>query len=167
MPSVRISKEANESIYFLTFTVRNWYYVLDRYNRWDILADSLKFFQDNKCLKIFGYVFMTNHIHLLIQSPDAMGFVRDFKKFTARKILENIQKTEPSIMKLFSMENGTHEFWNKTNMPELIESDRFFAQKLNYIHDNPVRRDYVEKQEYWHWSSANSNGKIIISSVYN
>ena len=167
MPSVRISKEVNESIYFLTFTVKHWYYVLDRYNRWDILADSLKFFQDRRGLKIFGYVFMVNHIHLLIQSPDAMGSVRDFKKFTARKILENIQKTEPSILKLFSTENGAHEFWSKTNMPELIEADKFFAQKLNYIHDNPVRRNYVEKQEYWHWSSANSNGKISISSVYN
>ena len=98
MPSVRISKESNKAIYFLTFTVKNWYYVLDRHNRWNILADSLKFFKANKCLKIFGYVFMTNHIHLLIQSPDAMGFVRDFKKFTARKILENIQKTEPSTV---------------------------------------------------------------------
>lgn len=56
MPSVRISKEFNSGIYFLTLTVKNWYYVLDRYNRWDVLANSLKFFQENiRLYDIFGW----------------------------------------------------------------------------------------------------------------
>ncbi|MEA1937098.1 MAG: hypothetical protein U9N04_03230 [Patescibacteria group bacterium] len=38
MPSIRISQELNEGIYFLTFTVKNWYYVLDRHYRWNIIA---------------------------------------------------------------------------------------------------------------------------------
>ncbi len=42
MPSIRISKEAVSDIYFLTFTVKNWYYIFDRNNRFDILADSIK-----------------------------------------------------------------------------------------------------------------------------
>lgn len=49
MPSVKISKESNSGIYFLTFTVNKWYYLFDRHNRWDILADSLKY-----CQKIFN-----------------------------------------------------------------------------------------------------------------
>lgn len=165
MPSVRIKREYNSSIYFLTITVKNWYYVLDRYNRWDILANSLKFFQEKKNLKIFSYVFMINHIHLLVFSNDVSGFARDFKKFTSREILANIQKTEPSILKLFSSEEG-NQFWSKTNMPELIDSDKFFAQKSNYIHNNPVKRNYVEIAENWHWSSANPNSEIKVESVY-
>jgi len=48
MPSVRISKELTSGIYYLTFTVRNWYYIFDRHNRFQILADSLKYCQKNK-----------------------------------------------------------------------------------------------------------------------
>lgn len=150
----------------MTVTVKNWYYILDRYNRWDILAGSLDFFQNNKDLKVFGFVFMTNHIHLLVFSSDTIGFIRDFKKFTSKKILENIKQTEPSILKLFIDKDGNAEFWSKTNMPEFVESEKFFAQKMNYIHNNPVRRNYVEKPEYWNWSSANPNCKIKISSIY-
>ena len=52
-------------------------------------------------------------------------------------------------------------------MPELIESDEFFQQKLDYIHNNPVRKQYVEKPENWTWSSAShyfeeKEGKIKI-----
>jgi hypothetical protein len=41
MPSIRIAKELTSGIYYLTLTVRNCYYVFDRYNRFQILADSM------------------------------------------------------------------------------------------------------------------------------
>ncbi len=28
------------------------------------------------------------------------------------------------------------------------------VQKLSYIHQNPVKRGYVDKPEHWRWSSA-------------
>ena len=156
MPSIRINKELNEGTYFLTFTVKNRYYVLDRHYRWNIIANSLKYFQKNKKLKLYGFVFMINHLHLIIFSKDTIGFIRDFKKFVAREILKNIRQTEPNALKLFRVQvrdteptvrdteptdrnaesTPTYEFWNKTNMPELIESEKFFLQKLNYIHEN-------------------------------
>ena len=43
MPSIRISKEFASGIYYLTFTVRNWYYLFDRHNRFQILAYSLQY----------------------------------------------------------------------------------------------------------------------------
>ncbi|MFZ2970000.1 MAG: transposase [Minisyncoccia bacterium] len=101
MPSIRISKELNEGNYFITFTIKNWYYILDRHNRWNIIADSLEYFQKNKELKLYGFVFMINHIHLLLFYSDMIGFVRDFKKFTAKEILKNIKQTEPNALKLF------------------------------------------------------------------
>ncbi len=78
-------------IYFITPTIHNWYYIFDRHNRWQILTDSLKFCQENKSLKVYAYVFVLNHLHLIIQSPDAIGFIRDFKKFTSKKLIENIK----------------------------------------------------------------------------
>ncbi len=170
MPSIRISKELNEGTYFLTLTVKNWYYVLDRHNRWDIIANSLKYFQKNKGLKLYGFVFMINHIHLLVFYSDMISFVRDFKKFTAGEILKNIRQTEPNMLKLFIKKNVVqvrdaepiiaYEFWSKTNMPELINFEKFFFQKLKYIHDNPVKRKYVMKSEDWYWSSDNKDCEL-------
>ncbi|MCR4318815.1 MAG: hypothetical protein NUV74_00565 [Candidatus Brocadiaceae bacterium] len=57
MPSVRINKEINQGIYFLTLTVKRWYYLFDRHHRWDILLDSLRYCQKNKGLKIYHWVY--------------------------------------------------------------------------------------------------------------
>ena len=177
----------------MTFTVKNWYYVLDRHNRWSIIANSLKFFQKNREFKLYGFVFMINHLHLIIFSKDTIGFIRDFKKFVAREILKNIRQTEPNALKLFRVQvrdteptvgdieptyeeikdsgrrpeptiKPTYEFWNKTNMPEMIVSEKFFLQKLNYVHENPLKRNYVTKPEDWYWSSANKNCELKIDS---
>ena len=102
MPSVRINKELNKGIYFLTFTVNRWYYLFDRHNRWDILLESLKYCQEKKKgIKIYHWVFMLNHIHIMVKSNDVIGFVRDFKTFTSKELKKNIVATEPNILKLF------------------------------------------------------------------
>ena len=177
MSSIRINEELNEGTYFLTFTVKNWYYVLDRHYRWNIIANSLKYFQKNREFKLYGFVFMINHLHLITFSKDTIGFIRDFKKFVAREILKNIRQTEPNALKLFlkkqqvqvgdtepTATNGLYGLWNKTNMPELIISEKFFLQKLNYIHENPLKRNYVMKAEDWYWSSANKDCELKADS---
>lgn len=166
MPSIRIPQEKTKGTYFITMTVKNWYYVLDRYSRWNILADSLKWFQENKNLKIYAFVFMINHIHVITKTDDTIQFIRDFKKFTAREILKNIKNREPSVLKLFKGTGNGYEFWSKTNMPEFIESDRFLLQKMNYIHNNPVKRVYVVKPEDWYWSSANVGCELKVDNLY-
>ena len=104
---------------------------------------------------------MLNHIHLLIQSPDVSGFIRDFKSFTSKEIKKNILATEPHILKLFEDDAGNYQFWQDTNMPELIETDKFYLTKAQYIDNNPVRKGYVIKPEYWMHSSANQEAPLI------
>lgn len=82
MPSRRVAVDLNAGTYYLTLTIQRWYYLFDRYNRWQILAESLRYCQENKGLELNGYVFMMNHIHLIATSPDMAGFLRDFKRFT-------------------------------------------------------------------------------------
>ncbi len=166
MPSVRVSKKFNNSVYFLTFSTKNLYYIFDRQYRWNILADSLKYCQANKGLKLFHFVFMLNHIHLIVFSEDISGFIRDFKCFTAKKILENIKMTEPAVLKIFLNNDGEYEFWSKTNMPKLIETQDFFEQKMQYIQNNPVKKNYVIRPEDWYWSSANPSCEIKIDDAF-
>ncbi len=160
MSSLRISKNLKHYGYFLTLTVHNWYYLFDRFNRFEILLNSLIFCQKNKNLQIFNYVFMLNHIHLIVKSQDVIGFIRDFKSFTSKEIRKNIEKNEPHILPLF-VNNGKYSFWQKNNMPKLLESDEFYLQKAAYIENNPVKKGYVVKPEYWQYSSANKEKPLI------
>ncbi len=162
MPSLRIDKELKDSFYFVTCTVQNWYYIFDRHNRWEILAESLKYCQKHKGLNIFAYVFMLNHIHFIAQAPDMIRFLCDFKKFTSMQIMKNILATEPDVAKLFPKKNGKFKIWEETNKPEIIETEKFFLQKMNYIHNNPVRKQYVQNPKHWYWSSVNPASPISI-----
>ncbi|MCX7545001.1 hypothetical protein [Marinicella gelatinilytica] len=38
--------------------------------------------------------------------------------------------------------------------PQLIETETVLKQKIAYIHQNPVKRGYVDKAEHWSYSSA-------------
>ena len=102
------------------------------------MSDSIRYCQDNKGLELNGYVFMLNHIHLIVTSPDMAGFLRDFKRFTTDKFKANLETTEPSVLKLFIDAQGSYRFWMETNAPKKIENPAFYLQKLNYIHENPV-----------------------------
>jgi REP element-mobilizing transposase RayT len=165
MPSLHVSKDLNSGVYFLTFTVKKWYYIFDRHDRWKIIADSLSYCREHKDLKLYGFVFMLNHIHFIVESDNISGFVCDFKKFTSRELRKNIIKTESTIERLFLETDGTFGVWKDTNMPIFLESEEVFQQKLNYIHENPVRKNYVMNAEDWYWSSANSECEITSDDV--
>ncbi|MDD5043474.1 MAG: hypothetical protein PHD51_02260 [Patescibacteria group bacterium] len=166
MPSPRISKELKNKIHFLTFTVKRWYYLFDRYDRWNILLNSLQYCQNNKSLKIYAWVFMLNHIHLIAENSDLAGFTRDFKTFTSKELKKNLSETEPRVLELFK-ENDTYQFWQPKNWPELIENEKFYLQKVNYIEQNPVRKQYVKRPEDWIWSSANPENLLELADKRN
>ena len=54
----------------------------------------------------------------MIEGDKISEFARDFKRYSSRKIKENILRREPQIIDLFIGENGEYEFWQETNMPE-------------------------------------------------
>ncbi len=153
MPSVRIHRAERNQVYFVTFTVKNWYYLFDRYNRFEILENSFVYCQKYKKLKIFAFVFMLNHLHFIGQAEDLSAVIRDMKTFLSKKLKTNIQQNEPDLLKLFETE-GKFSLWQRSNYPKLINSEEFFRQKIDYIHYNPVKKQYVHGAEAWRWSSA-------------
>jgi putative transposase len=165
MPSVRIIKALKDQVYFVTFTVHNWYYLFDRHNRFDILENSFMFCQKNKGLKIFAFVFMLNHLHFIGTAPDMIAVIHDMKTYLAKELKKNIGNTEPKILRLFE-KDGEFHFWKDTNFPKLVESEDFLHQKIEYIESNPVRKQYVLCPEDWRWSSASKvPTRIVLTSV--
>jgi putative transposase len=147
-------------LYFVTFTVHQWADVFTRRGYADIIIESLKFCQKEKGLRIYAYVIMSNHIHLIIQSSQTplSDIIRDFKKFTATQIVnaikENpIESRKSWLLWLFKKEEKIW-FWEEGYHGEEIFSKAFFDTKLKYIHQNPVRAGIVEKEEEYLLSSC-------------
>jgi putative transposase len=153
--------------HFLTLTVVDWIDVFT-YKRYKLtILDSLKYCQKNKGLEIYGYCLMSNHLHLIARATGQQGLsaiLRDFKKFTAKAIISQIQEEKESRREwlldrfafagkyLHRIEN--FKFWQDGNHAEIIYSPAFFFQKLDYIHQNPVKELIVENPEDYLFSSA-------------
>jgi REP element-mobilizing transposase RayT len=154
-----------ESAYFLTFRVVGWVDVFTRKIYRDIVIESLAYCQQHKGLLLYAYVIMSNHIHLLVQSEkgDLSGVVRDCKHFTGYRILNEIENGVESRRDWMNIVFEYHaklqpkqvrQLWTHENHAEEIFSPKFIAQKVNYIHENPVRAGIVEKAEDYLYSSA-------------
>ena len=154
--------------HFLTLTVVDWVDIFTRKNYKDIIIDNLQYCIAHKGMIIYGYVIMTNHIHVIAQSDynDLSGLIRDFKKYTAKAILKEIQTTPESrrdwMLTIFSKaaeshtRNSDYQFWRYGNHPEEIYSNKFMWSKLDYIHLNPVRSGLVAKASHYKYSSASN-----------
>jgi len=155
-----------EKIHFITATVVDWIDVFTRKTYKDVVIESLKFCIKEKGMLLYGYVIMSNHIHLIVQATDGnlSDLIRDFKKYTAKSILDKIQ-TEPESRREWMLErfkkatethhrNKNYQFWQYGNHAEEIYSETFMWSKLDYIHLNPVRAGIVEKASHYRYSSA-------------
>lgn len=152
--------------YFLTCTVVRWVDVFTRKDYRDIVVDSLNYCVENKRLKIYAWIIMSNHIHLVCQvdEPFRMSDVlRDFKKHTSKEIVKGIQEIPESrrewLLDKFSFEarrTGRAEFfklWTDDNHAiDLTHIDIF--QKIHYVHENPVKAGLVEFPDHYLYSSA-------------
>jgi hypothetical protein len=47
-----------------------------------------------------------------------------------------------------------YQLWQEGSHPEQITSDEMMLQKLEYSHNNPIRRGYVDEATHWRYSSA-------------
>ena len=154
--------------HFITATVVDWIDVFTRQTYRDIVIESLDYCIKNKGMILYGYVIMSNHIHLILQSQEGelSALVRDFKKFTAKSILEKIQISPENrrewMLERFQLATKTHsrnkeyQFWQYGNHAEEIYSNEFMWSKLDYIHMNPVRAGIVIKMDDYLYSSASN-----------
>jgi REP element-mobilizing transposase RayT len=79
---------------FITITVVDWVDLFVRPNYCTILDESLNYCIKEKGLSVHAYVYMTSHIHLIVTALDGElpGVIRDFKKFTSKKLIEAIKE---------------------------------------------------------------------------
>ena len=112
-------------------------------------------------LKLYAYIILENHLHLIAQSGQLDRDMARFKSYTARELIrflkENKVKTildQLAFYKKAHKRDRAYQFWQEGFHPEWIQNESIMRQKIEYIHQNPVKRGYVDKPEHWRYSSA-------------
>jgi REP element-mobilizing transposase RayT len=146
--------------HFLTYTVVEWLPVFTRPETVQILLDCWQY-QQQQGLRLYGYVVLENHCHIIAQGDALNTTVARFKSYTARRIIDYLDdKQVNTVLKHLRYAKKAHkkdreyQFWQEGCHAELILNDKMMRQKLDYIHMNPVKRGYIERPEHWCYSSA-------------
>lgn len=122
-----------------------------------ILINSLEYLQTQKRLTLHSYIIMENHLHLIAAAENLSKEMRTFKSFTARSIVDWLTQHQPQsywfqYMKQARQQHKTdqrHQLWQEGFHPKIISSEAMLKQKLDYIHNNPVKRGDVDDPAHW------------------
>jgi len=153
--------------YFVSFATVYWIDVFTRQIYLDILEQSIQYCRKEKGLKLYAYCFMPSHIHFIFRdsNENPTSLLRDFKKYTSKKILKAIEENPQESRKewmLWMFERAgkkkknivKYQFWQHNNKPIELWSAAVIKQKLDYIHNNPVASGFVTEPIQWKYSSA-------------
>ena len=122
-----------------------------------ILLDVLEFLQHHERLRLYAYVIMENHIHLIASSPSLASEIGDFAAFTTGSVVSYLQaKNARSILMRLEQfrTNGTVPLWQSRWQTEQIGNSEALHRVVDHVHHNPVRRGYVDHPCHWRYSSA-------------
>lgn len=172
----RISGE----IYFVTDTVVDWVDIFTRPRYKHIIIESLTYCQQHKGLLIYAWVLMSNHLHAIVGSDTerVSDIWRDFKKYSSKEILKTLQHDVEESRRDWMLNRFEYagkndnriknfRFWQQGNGAQKIFLNDYFEQKLNYIHQNPVKAEIVDRAEEYRYSSAidYAGGKGLIDVI--
>ncbi|UZT99253.1 transposase [Chryseobacterium fluminis] len=155
-------------LYFVSFAVVGWLdvFIKDEYK--EILLKSLSFCQKSKGMEIHAWCIMSNHVHLVFRSINGQKpefLLGDFKRFTSKALVaairENPTESRKEFLLNFFLTEGSknsnvaqYQFWRHDNKPIELWSNKVINQKINYIHQNPVKAGLVSRAEEYKYSSA-------------
>ena len=159
-------------------TIVHW---IDLFTRSDYVCEvmkSLQYCQEKKGLLIYAWVVMPSHIHLIVSSEkeDLSGIIRDFKKFSNRKIINLLSEINESrkewLLNAFAKAGSklkrirSFKIWQDGSHPVLLEDNKMIDQRLRYLHANPVVAGVVAEDFHYKFSSASSYaGQVGLMNV--
>jgi REP element-mobilizing transposase RayT len=157
------------AIYFTTFTVVDWLDVFIRESYRRQIAEDLNYCVTHKGLEVYCWCLMTSHLHMIISAKEdyrISDIIRDFKKHTAKAILNKIRTEQESRREdlLWHFERAgisdsritAYKFWQEDNHAITIDPKNtdMLQQKMDYIHSNPVKEGWIQYAHEYVYSSA-------------
>jgi putative transposase len=156
MPSGLKRYYGDDHLHFLTWTCYHRQGWLAEPKRRDLFLHILEEARRRYRFVAVGYGVMPEHVHLLISEPEQgtpSTVMQVVKQRFARRVLGR-KRRKSGQLKLWT-EDEPH-VWQTRFYDFNVWSKRKRAEKLNYMHQNPVRRGLVLDPEQWLWSSYRS-----------
>lgn len=152
------------NLFFFTATILEWKHLLKNDEYKEIITHSMKFLVKDERVKIYAFVIMPNHIHLVwrIHEPHLLQNVqRDFLKFTAQKMKAKLKTENPEYLEGFRVKakDREYQFWERDPLSVELLSLNVIKQKIDYIHSNPIHPKWNLAQTFldYKYSSARFN----------
>jgi putative transposase len=152
--------------YFVTATLSGFVELLREDGYAQIILRNLDFYREKFEFRLLAFVVMPQHIHLVLQ-PGPKGniseIMRDFKRHTAKEIVERLQEEKRTeVLSIFMEaakkyhpnENREYQVWEDRFDDVAVYSDEVLRTKIEYIHNNPVKAGFVDSQDAFPYSSA-------------
>ncbi len=108
-----------------------------------LLVESSLLFFDGKRYRLFAWVVMPNHVHVLVEL---------YRDYTLDQILHSWKGYTAGEANNLLGRKGP--FWYREYFDRYVRNEKHFARAVEYIHNNPVVAGLVRKAEDWPFSSA-------------
>ncbi|MFI5162799.1 MAG: transposase [Sphingobacteriales bacterium] len=147
-------------LYFYTATILNWKHLLETDKFKQIILESMVHLIEKEKVKVYGFVIMPNHIHLIWENLTMNGKEKphaSFMKFTGHRFLEELRADDPALLEQFKVTRNSrnYQFWQRNPLPIRLYDRKILEQKLNYIHLNPLQE---------HWNLVSDPNDYLYSS---
>jgi len=151
MPSGLKRFQQAEALHFITFSCFHRLPLLEAPAARGIVEAVLERTRARYHARVYAYVRMPEHIHLLVNEPPGIvlaPFLKAFKQIISRKLRGARQK-----------------FWQDRSYDSNVHAEKARSEVIRYIHRNPVKRGLVEKPEDWPWSSFRHDATEVQGTV--
>ena len=128
--------------HFLTFSCYRRQARFSSPARYDQFVLCLERMRRKFSMRVYGYVVMPEHIHLLVSEPDRQTLA-DAIHYLKLSFAKQLRRTA----------SEPESFWQKRYYDRNVRDAEEFAVKLRYLHRNPVKRGLVKELGDWKWSS--------------
>ena len=125
----------------------------------DILINAFIWCREHERIRMGGFVIMPDHYHIILalrKDCTLSSIMATIDRFTARKINSYLSQltVAPTLRK--------GQFWERGYYDHAHHSAKDFIKQLEYIHNNPVRKRFVDTPEEWQFSTANPKWSYLI-----
>src|SRR5207248_7272828 len=116
--------------YFLTCTIVGWLPVFTRPEAVQIVFDCWQFLRRQRSFRLYGYVVLENHLHLVASAPELGNAIKSFKMYTARQIIQFLESHSAEVLlrqlrahKLRHKTRSDYQVWQEGSKPKQMAND--------------------------------------------
>ena len=112
------------------------------------VIESLLWARTQGRIWLLGYVMMDDHFHVLLSLREDA---------TLANIMEGLTRHTARQANRLRGQGG--QFWQEGYHDHAIRDEEDLWRHLQYMHENPVRRGWVQKADEYEWSTAHNRRK--------